>query len=169
MLNLKNNNTHNKNEFKPIFFNLQNEIDEIALKELLDTNSNILICDELQSQLKELVKIRNPQRKLDVVEEQIEIEKLIQGNKWEHIGLWVFYPWNNKLIHLLSKEEFVEVRTSRNLYKITPDELNVLKTKKIGIIGLSVGQMIALTIAMERVCSEIRIADFDLILKPKET
>jgi hypothetical protein len=30
------------------------------------------------------------------------------------------------------------VRTSRNVYKITPDEYAVLATKKVGIIGLSV-------------------------------
>ena len=163
MLILKSTTTHNKNDFKPIFFNLQNESDELALGKLIDSNPNIIICDELQSQLKELIKIRNPQRKLTSVEEQLELEKISLGSPWEKIGVWVFYPWNNKLIHLLSKDEFIELRTSRNLYKITPDERNVLLTKKIGIIGLSVGQMIALTIAMERICSEIRIADFDLI------
>ena len=46
---------------------------------------------------------------------------------------------------------------------ITVEEEELLATKKIGVIGLSVGKAIALTIAMERICGEIRIADFDVI------
>ena len=45
----------------------------------------------------------------------------------------------------------------------SPEEKETLSKKKIGIIGLSVGQSIALTIAMERTCGELRIADFDIL------
>jgi molybdopterin/thiamine biosynthesis adenylyltransferase len=55
------------------------------------------------------------------------------------------------------------VRTNRNLYKITPDEQRQLLAKRIGIIGLSVGHAIALTLATERTCGELRLADFDLL------
>jgi molybdopterin/thiamine biosynthesis adenylyltransferase len=73
----------------------------------------------------------------------------------------VYYPWNNALVHLLDEPEFIAVRTNRNQHKITGAEQAVLRSKKIGIIGLSVGQSIALTLAMERTCSELRLADFD--------
>lgn len=62
---------------------------------------------------------------------------------------------------MLDEQEFVEVRTNRNQYKITPEEQATLSVKKIGIIGLSVGQSIALTLAMERGFGELRLADFD--------
>src|SRR5690606_500097 len=62
---------------------------------------------------------------------------------------------------LLDEAEFVAMRTNRNQYKITQEEQDVLATRKIGVIGLSVGQSIALTLAMERVCGELRLADFD--------
>ena len=61
----------------------------------------------------------------------------------------------------MDEEEFVEVRTNRNRYKITREEQEILRTKKVGVIGLSVGQSIALTMVMERTCGEIRLADFD--------
>jgi molybdopterin/thiamine biosynthesis adenylyltransferase len=67
------------------------------------------------------------------------------------------------LVHLLDEEEFSIVRTSRNQYKITPEEQKTLSTKKVGVIGLSVGQSVSLTMAMERSFGEIRIADFDTI------
>lgn len=53
------------------------------------------------------------------------------------------------------------MRTIRNKYKITEEEQLLLSKKKIGIIGLSVGQSVALGLAIERVFGELRIADFD--------
>src|SRR5690606_16723589 len=73
------------------------------------------------------------------------------------------YPWSGNLVHLLDEEEFIKVRTNRNIYKITQEETAILKDKKIGIIGLSVGQSVALTLAMERTCGELRLADYDEI------
>jgi molybdopterin/thiamine biosynthesis adenylyltransferase len=65
-------------------------------------------------------------------------------------------------VHLLDEEEFIELRTNRNRNKITKEEQQILRTKKIGVVGLSVGQSIALTMVMERICGEIRLADFDV-------
>lgn len=76
-------------------------------------------------------------------------------------GVWVYYPWSNNLVHLLDEDEFIKVRTNRNIYKILPEEIETLGKKKIGIIGLSVGQSIAMTLALERTCGELRLADFD--------
>src|SRR5690606_5917140 len=49
------------------------------------------------------------------------------------------------------------------MYKITPEEQEELRKKKIGVIGLSVGQSVSLTLAMERICGEIRLTDFDIL------
>jgi tRNA A37 threonylcarbamoyladenosine dehydratase len=73
----------------------------------------------------------------------------------------VYYPWADRVVHILDEKEFIELRTSRNLYKITREERDLLARKKIGVIGLSVGQSIAVTMAMERSFGEIRLADFD--------
>lgn len=64
-------------------------------------------------------------------------------------------------MHLLPEKEFIKVRTLRNNYKITPLEQLELSQKKIGIVGLSVGQSVALAMALERSCGEMRLADFD--------
>ncbi len=121
------------------------------------------MIDQIESQLRELIKIRHPQTVLSEADYKELLHQLLNSQSAHYYGCWVYFPWNKKLVHLLDKEEFVELRTSRNLYKITPQERSQLIQKKIAIIGLSVGQMIALTIAMERICDEIRLADFDLI------
>src|SRR5690606_3514442 len=50
-----------------------------------------------------------------------------------------------------------------NKFVITEAEQKTLQNKKIGIIGLSVGQSVALTLALERGCGELRLADFDTL------
>lgn len=123
------------------------------------------IHDTIENQIKELIKCRNPKIK---IKDNPEIYQhlygdYLDGRDLSAIGNWVFYPWNNTLVHLLDSTEFIEVRTNRNHYKITPEQQESLSTKKIGVIGLSVGQAVALTLAMERLFGEIRLADFDEI------
>lgn len=151
------------NAFLPEIYNINNNSEHQQVQKLIDEQADILVFDEIHSQLRELVKIRNPQKSLTEEEYSIQINQLLNDKPYHYYGCWVYYPWNKKLVHLLNKDEFVELRTSRNLYKITPEERNTLLHKKIAVIGLSVGQMIALTLAMERTCDEIRLADFDLI------
>lgn len=149
--------------FLPEIFNINISSDFQRVQTLINEQADLLVLDEIHGQLRELIKIRNPQKVLTDDEYVQQIETLLNGESSHHYGNWVYYPWNKKLVHLLNKDEFVELRTSRNLYKITPEERTTLLHKRIAIIGLSVGQMIALTLAMERTCDEIRLADFDLI------
>ena len=75
----------------------------------------------------------------------------------------MYYPWSCTLVHLLDAHEFGELRTNRNRHKITADEQAVLSAKRIGIVGLSVGQSVALTLTLERAFGELRLADFDSV------
>jgi molybdopterin/thiamine biosynthesis adenylyltransferase len=151
------------NEYKPVFYRLRKENEHELLKELLSHDPLIQIYDTINSQLAELLKINNPQKQLSPDDINSSIAAQEKNGSLDHIGVWVYYPWSRKLVHILDEEDFIKVRTSRNLYKITPEELAVLRKKKIGIIGLSVGQSIALTIATERVCGSLHLADFDNI------
>jgi molybdopterin/thiamine biosynthesis adenylyltransferase len=78
-------------------------------------------------------------------------------------GVLAYYPHLQKVISLLPQPEFVALRTSRNRYKITPQEQEILATKRVGIVGLSVGRSVAVTLAMERSCGMLRVADFDTL------
>lgn len=151
------------NEYQPVFYRLRKESEQELLRELLSKDPSIQIYDTIKSQLSELLKINNPQKQLSADEINSNVAAREKNGSLDHIGVWVYYPWSGKLVHLLDEEDFIKVRTSRNLYKITHEELAILRKKKIGIIGLSVGQSIALTIATERICGELHLADFDNI------
>lgn len=147
--------------FQPDFFRLSHRHDLQRLQALLEAEANIVVHDELEGQLRELIKSLHPNRKIKPEEYPELIAAHLQGQDMDEYGVWVYYPWSKRLVHLLDEAEFVEIRTNRNRYKITREEQATLRSKAIGIVGLSVGQSIALTMAMERTCGELRLADFD--------
>jgi tRNA A37 threonylcarbamoyladenosine dehydratase len=148
--------------YRPVYFRISNPDDESALNTLVEGNSGLEIYDNIYYQLRELTKLNNPTKKLTEEEYTSLIDLHVHGDIRKY-GVWVYFPWSNTLVHLLDEEEFIQVRTNRNIHKITPAEIQILRKKKIGIIGLSVGQSVALTLAMERTCGELRLADFDEI------
>jgi molybdopterin/thiamine biosynthesis adenylyltransferase len=146
-----------------VFYRLANPTDRNAFEMLLTTHPSISRYDTLISQLRDLVKLENPSKQLTDDEFASLIEEKLSGRPIEEFGVWVYYPWKNAIVHLLDEEDFIKVRTIRNVYKITPEQVELLSKKKIGVLGLSVGQAVVMSLVMERLCGEIRIADFDTL------
>ena len=147
--------------YHPQILRLNGKADKDIFESLFTDGKVSFIHDYIVGQLRELIKCSNPSIRIEEDEYPKLIEEKLGGTDIRKYGVWVYYPWNQRLVHLLDEEEFVEVRTNRNRNKITEEEQKRLQSKKIGIVGLSVGQSIALTLAMERTCGEIRLADFD--------
>ncbi len=156
------NKSFDQHTFKPLFFRLNQTADSEKLKDLLSQNPQIQVIDQIETEIEELLKCQNPL--LNLMEPEAlahaKAQKLNNQNLFEY-GVWVYYSWNNRLVHLLDEEEFSIVRTNRNKHKITQAEQDQLIQKKIGVMGLSVGQSVSLTLAMERGFGELRIADYD--------
>jgi hypothetical protein len=150
-----------KQVYMPVILRLNNVLDKKSLDQLIQNDEVLFVHDEIYGQLQELVKCERPSIKIKDEEYPELIANHLAGKDINEYGVWVYYPWSKRLVHLLDEDEFVEVRTNRNRNKITREEQQVLKNKTIGVVGLSVGQSIALTIAMERICGELRLADFD--------
>lgn len=53
------------NAFLPTIFNINNTSEHLKVQQIIDENTDVMILDEIQSQLRELIKIRNPQRSLN--------------------------------------------------------------------------------------------------------
>ena len=163
MLTLNNLTVDKDLSYEPQFFRIYNSQDRDNLEALLNAKPHIRIHDELDSQLDELIKSKHPKKKPEP--EQLEILKVLHlgDMSMQDYGVWVYYPWSERLVHLLDEEEFVSMRTNRNVYKITPEERDILGKQIVGVVGLSVGQSVSVTMAMERGFGEIRLADFDLL------
>ena len=158
----KNTSAHN-NTTEVQLFRLSSEKDAVKLSKLLESNQEIRVFDELNSQLTELIKLRFPKQKNTEEKTQLLVSEHLNGTPSEEYGVWVYYSWNNSLVHILDRKEFYEVKTNRNQHKITQAESDILSQKIVGVVGLSVGRTIAVTMTMEHSFGEIRIADFDVL------
>lgn len=147
--------------YRPVLLRLHRCADAAALCHTLKDIAGLEIHDHIELQLRELVTQRAPGRKLTQAQASAAMAEVLGPRTALEYGVWVFYPWSRRLVHVLEREHFIDVRTNRNLYKITPAERDALGTKRMGVIGLSVGQSVALTLAMERSFGFLRLADFD--------
>ncbi|MBE1463423.1 ThiF family adenylyltransferase [Kibdelosporangium phytohabitans] len=131
-----------------------------ALTDLLGSGFVREIHDTVDAQLTELIRSREPSC-TDPDEIQRRKREQLDGlATWEY-GTWVYYPWSQRLVHVLPREEFRLVRTDRNRGKIERPEQRRLLDKRIGVIGLSVGNSAAITFALEGIGGAYRLADFD--------
>jgi hypothetical protein len=138
-----------------IIYSIKDQQDEIQLIKL--DVSNLKEIDLISTQLTELFCIRNLKKSDGLV----EANSFIRCNPL--YGSWVYYPWINTAIRILEKTEFIELRTARNRNKITEKEQEELSTKSVGIVGLSVGFSVFMSMVMERVSGHFKIADFDTL------
>lgn len=149
--------------YAPMFFRLARPEDHGRLAALLADKPWTIVHDDILPQLAELLKVIHPSRRFDKKDLDEAILSHLNGQDLHAYGVWVYYPWAGKVVHLLDEAEFVRVRTDRNRNKITTEEQRILSSKRVGVIGLSVGQSVCLTMAMERSFGELRIADLDAL------
>lgn len=74
---------------------------------------------------------------------------------------WAYYPWRRAVVAVLGPRGFHALRLDRNRNNITAAEQTQLSTLTIGVAGLSVGHVIAHTLATQGLCGKLRLADFD--------
>lgn len=74
---------------------------------------------------------------------------------------WAYYPWRRAVVAVLGPRGYRAVRLDRNRNNITPAEQHQLGALRIGVAGLSVGHVIAHTLAVQGLCGGIRLTDFD--------
>jgi molybdopterin/thiamine biosynthesis adenylyltransferase len=146
---------------RPVLFRPTSRQDRVRLAHLRSSIPGLSIDDQIRDQLAGLIQSRHPHRQLSAAERVAAADRHRGSVPLDRYGVWVWYPWLKRLVHLLDEAEFVELRTSRNRYRITPDEEHVLVSKRIGVVGLSAGHAIATALALERVCGALRIADPD--------
>lgn len=146
-----------------LILNGDNPLERAVLHNIREQSTSIQVVDVFRNQLIEWIRAKHPSSTWSDSEMNAYIAQYSDTTDSEKNGCWVYYPWRNTLVHSLSKDDFIRVRTSRNQHKITQDEQDRLSTARIGVVGLSVGQSVAISLVMERICGSLRIADFDTL------
>jgi len=75
------------------------------------------------------------------------------------LGCWVYYPWNGRLVHVIAKELFSELRTIRNRDLISASEQQKLASFRVACLGMSVGSSSALAHILSGISDRIKLAD----------
>lgn len=116
-----------------------------ALLDELRADPDIDFLDDHDAQLESLRALRPPPTD----------ELLREGRRW------AYYPWRRAVVAVLGPRGFQALRLDRNRNNITAAEQTTLNTLTIGVAGLSVGHVIAHTLAAQGLCGKLRLADFD--------
>lgn len=120
----------------------------------------IVQIDTIERQLADLALVRHPTGDAGECQRFVAAATAGAGDA-AAIGAWAYLPWQRCVVHLLDRDDYFEVVTNRNHDKITAAEQELLRTKRIGILGLSVGAEAAVTVAQEHLCGAVVLADFD--------
>ncbi|MFA6486302.1 MAG: ThiF family adenylyltransferase [Candidatus Magasanikbacteria bacterium] len=134
------------------------------LQNFIDNRSGIIVVNQIEEQLHELFLLRHPEYRFDK-NYQSHLDQYIQDHfsVFDNAGNWFYFPWDNKLVHYLDETEHNELRTGRNRFLINADEQNRYYEARIGVMGMSVGSHVALTITMTGGAKHLRLADLDTI------
>jgi hypothetical protein len=87
--------------YRPLFFRLNQEEDRVRLGHLRENGAQILVYDQLLGQLGELIKARMPHRTYSQADLDQEVGTWLADTPPAHYGVWVYYPWSGRLVHLL--------------------------------------------------------------------
>ncbi|HLM72845.1 MAG TPA: Rv1355c family protein, partial [Polyangiaceae bacterium] len=147
--------------YRPRLFDAASPDDRAALEQLIARGEVVFASDAIADQLRELMAVRTPNKRMTRAELDAKAAAYLGDRPAVEYGTWVYYPWSRALIHVLPRDEYRELRTSRNRYKISPSEQARLGAARIGVVGLSVGLASAITLVLESIGRELRLADFD--------
>ncbi len=120
---------------------------DVAVLERLRADPTVEFVDHLGRQLQELSSLRP----------KPDPELFAEPSRWVH------YPWRRAVVAVLGPRAFRTLRLDRNRNGITTEEQAQLGALRIGVAGLSVGHVIAYTLAAQGPCGQLRLADFDCL------
>ena len=147
--------------YRPLIFDLSQSDDWHALEQLRLKRQVWRTVDRLPQQLNQWIDARHVGKSQGQANRQQAITDILGDCDLEQFGRWVYYPWSGQLVHILPEPMFNQLRLDRNRNKITKVEQVKLSQLAIGIIGLSAGNAIALTLALEGIGETFKLADFD--------
>ncbi|WP_395293744.1 ThiF family adenylyltransferase [Kitasatospora hibisci] len=145
----------------PVLFDRSDPNDRHVLDELLDSGLVREVHDTIEAQLDELICSREPVLRGDPGRIAARRVGQLAGVSPRDYGRWAWYPWSGRLVHVLPRDEFRLVRTDRNRGKIERPAQRRLLDHTVGVVGLSVGNASAITLALEGIGSRFKLADFD--------
>ncbi len=134
------------------------------LDSLIKNNDVVKTIDIYAQQMTEYFEISNPALKGSAGLVAVA-KKYVDGilSKKKLIGSWIYYPWSKILVHSIAEDKYFELRTNRNKNLIDAKEQEKLYNLSIGVLGLSIGSSMAISLAYSAIAGHMKLADFDTL------
>lgn len=158
---------------RPVVVSITADSDNLApLEKLLADVGDAQVVDCFEEMVEELLYCRRPPLKREVTAGDATAVKTRDEFIRKHVGTqhpwatgsWVYFPWRKTLVRFLPDALHQELRTARNRGWMEASEQSVFADLTVGIVGLSVGSSMALTLAQEGGARHMKLADFDCIV-----
>lgn len=135
-----------------------------ALRQFIKAHPGLRLVDNYAEQYAELLLSQNAhlyRANYDVQVASIAelLEQHYGGQPAWRLGTWVYFPWNDQLVHVLARPDFEALRTIRNRDLITAEEQAKLFELKAAAFGMSVGSAGALALAVSGISRQIKLID----------
>lgn len=149
---------------QPIVVNMALKSAETELTQLVAGQPVREVVDNYDEQYAELLLSQNAHLYRAGYEVQVaSIADMLKdhyaGKQHWKVGSWVYYPWSQKLVHVLEQKDFEELRTIRNRDLITVSEQAKLWKFEAACFGMSVGSASALALALTGISRRIKLID----------
>lgn len=150
--------------WRPVVIDMTLDDGEKALKQLLENQPIESIVDGYDEQYAELLVSRSAQLYQTSYEDKVKVldnelaKHHAETEAWRK-GSWVYYPWTKILVHVIQKEQFLELRSTRNRNLITAPEQKKLEEFNVGCAGMSVGSNAALATGISGISQRMKLAD----------
>lgn len=149
---------------KPLVVRMSTKNSERELEKLVKSQPVGETVDNYAEQYAELLLSRNAhlyQANYSVQVASIKdmLKEHYGAKKHWQIGSWVYYPWSQRLVHVLEQDDFETLRTIRNRDLITGDEQKKLFDFETVCFGMSVGSASALALGLSGISRRMKLVD----------
>lgn len=134
---------------------------DVEFRSFRDENASVELIDQFHQQAEQLFSIRNPQEflKHKNAHTKPETADFISQLRDEY----VYFPWEHLTYRILAREDYYELKTSRNRPLISLEEQNILKDFRVAVIGLSVGSNVAHALSLMGCSYNMMLCDLDTL------
>lgn len=131
------------------------------INEFAESHDQVSLVDPINSEVANDIAIaRFGKTDIDSPDAKALFDRVVSDANY---GSWVHFPWRSEAHRFPDKDDYYAVRTSRNRQMITEEQQQILRSKSIVHIGLSVGSNIALESTRLGIGNKYTLVDDDTI------
>lgn len=148
---------HDSSWSEPFMFDLHKPQDRKDLEQRFRSGAVSTIYDSIDTIANNLFDLEHPDKLSDEVSRRRFVnDKRFKGHDY---GSWVLFQWSQELVRYPEPKDYQDLVTYRYHNLLTKEDILNLSFARVAIIGMSVGGVVATSLARNRVGGEMFLSD----------